>query len=225
MKKAIVLLFLLLQYNGVFGQKESMHVSTLSYELHTIDLVFDDNPFMVPNKEGWPVPIYSDYINIISVDTIPLTINSNCKDDNIVSFTLDLYKIKVSGEKLASDMNYRNAASKKLKEDTLVFYALKYLGAYYTLFGFYMPNINLYYREVGLCGMKSLSNQLIKNGILNKYQAKLFYKTFKNEKKCYPTKMGMPSELLKYYFLSKNIDKANSVLQPVEPYTPITIIE
>lgn len=225
----MIRIIILLLFIALAGEVKAQwrHESTIANELHRIDVIFDDQPFIDKSVGTGYTGAFTDYVEILSIDTIQLHLNKSCLS-SFVNYVGShyLYRIKVSGSKMANYTNLPYGSLNELKRDTLTFYTIGTFYGYYRLFGFYTSDINQLFEEERTNNvklMKCLGNELVNKGVLNKKQAKLFYQVFKQEQLTYPTNMQMPASIMKYYFPKDEINKANTIILPKAPFRPIAV--
>jgi len=184
----------------------------LNSEIEILDRTFNDAMFLELCKKGCNT---SRFYKIEMVDTIHLLLLD--KKGALITTSTDLIKVQIKLLEKLSNLGYQNG------QDTYEFYLIQHGSDLFRLFGFYQSDINLFYSRIGSEGIKSLSENLIKNGIINKKEGSYFVSALIKEDTEYSQKLNKPCSLLFPYFKFQNMEKANTKILPLKPLQPFAI--
>ena len=212
MIKTLLSIILITCYTNSFGQEQK---SILAEDFRRIDEMFGDVVFFDINQCNRYNAIFSELNNfkVVKVDSFDLTIKH--KDLNT---RLTVYRIKTMYTGHSIEVNVPEHNRKKFMTDTLTFFTVSDYHNTYKLFGFYSSDILRLTHNFDKIGLSQFSRELARNNILNRKQANAFKKSILNKKQAYSKKLRMPSQLLKYYFPDNEINRANTILLPYEPF-------
>ena len=211
MKNILIYLYIVTSVN-CFSQNSIIN-NIIANDFLLIEKTFNDVVFMQQFDEKSTLSY-----TIIDIDTTYFFLNKSNKKE---IKSVNIFKIKLKLNEIVSIQEKSNYI--KVNTDTLTYFILNDHNNYYKLFGFYVTDINLYFSNNGLDGLKELQKELVKIKALTNTESKLFKKSIVNQESNYLVNLNKPCNILKYYFNDKEKKLANTIILPIKPLLPLSV--